>query len=207
MSNQFIERPSNKNSIAKRKLVYGVGINDASYIITDNSSGKQNICPYYQSWKAMIGRCYSAKEHKRRPTYIDCSVCESWILFSNFKEWMKIQDWEGKQLDKDIINPGNKVYSPESCAFVTRDINQIICDAGAIRGVYPVGVSLSKSCNKFEVHARIWGVRENLGYYKDVDDASTAYKKAKREYMLEIASILLDKRVADGLRRHADLLL
>lgn len=207
MKNQFIERSANKNSIAKRKPVHSVGINDADYVVTNNSSGKQMMCPYYRVWKGMLGRCYSGKEHERRPNYINCSVCADWVLFSKFKKWMITQKWKGKQLDKDIINPGNKVYSPDGCAFVSRAVNQVMCDAGSIRGKYPIGVSLSKSCKKFEVHARIWGVVENLGYYVGVNDAANAYKKAKRKYILELASTQSDKRVADGLRLHANLLL
>ena len=63
---------------------------------------------------------------ERRPAYKDVVVRQEWLTFSNFKRWMEKQDWEGKQLDKDIIVLGNKVYSPETCAFVLGVTNGFI---------------------------------------------------------------------------------
>jgi len=39
---------------------------------------------------------------------------------------MERQDWEGKHLDKDILIPGNKIYSPDRCIFVSSLINLLI---------------------------------------------------------------------------------
>ena len=112
----------------KDKLVYGVGINDADYrvqekitVVDEDGKKKQKlvwICPFYEKWKPMLRRCYSAKYQEVRPTYIGCSVSEDWLRFSTFKAWMAAQDWEGMEIDKDILFPNNKIYSPETCVFI-----------------------------------------------------------------------------------------
>lgn len=112
-----------------KRLVYGVGNNDADYVVEKREEigyvgGKRRrklmwVCPYYQTWKDMIKRCYSTKCQEKFPTYKGCSVSADWHTFSNFKAWMEKQNWEGKQLDKDILIEGNKVYSPETCVFVS----------------------------------------------------------------------------------------
>ena len=43
--------------------------------------------PSYESWHAMITRCYSKKTQERQKTYKDCEVCEEWHNYSNFKKW------------------------------------------------------------------------------------------------------------------------
>jgi len=136
-----------------RKLVYGVGINDADYVVQRNETiyvnGKRTrkqvwICPYYQAWKSMLERCYSIKYQERQPTYRGCSVSEEWLTFSVFKSWMEKQEWEGMQLDKDILFEGNKLYSKETCVFVSSVVNIFTTDRGASRGEWLIGVNWSK---------------------------------------------------------------
>ena len=77
-----------KAKVAAPKLVYGVGINDADYVVQKYETivyvnGKRKrrlvwICPFYQSWKHMLQRCYSNKFKERNPTYEGCSVSEEW---------------------------------------------------------------------------------------------------------------------------------
>ena len=110
-----------------KKLVCGVGINDADYAVqkletVGYADGKRKqrlvwVCPYYQTWIDMLKRCYSDKLQERQPTYKGCSVSEEWLTFSAFKVWMEKQDFERKQLDKDLLFEGNKVYSAETCVF------------------------------------------------------------------------------------------
>lgn len=206
MKNQFIERPANKNSIAKRKSFHGVGINDADYVVTNFLNGKRIMCPYYMVWANMIKRCYSEASKKERPTYIGCSVCPEWLIFTRFKAWMIKQDWDGMQLDKDIINPGNKVYSPDGCAFVTLATNSLLNDRAKHRGKWPIGVSWCKVMKMFESSMRRSARKFSIGYFVNYVDAHLAYKIEKRKYLLDAASTQSDKRVADGLRRHAELL-
>ena len=81
---------------------------------------------------------------QKNPTYKDVTCCKDWLLFSNFKRWMEQQDWEGKELDKGIIVYGNKMYSPETCAFVSRTTNSFVLENGTARGKCPLGVYWDK---------------------------------------------------------------
>ena len=119
------------------KIVSGVGINDFGAKISNNGVHIRS----YATWKSMLDRCYNKLNTKRRPTYIGCSVCESWISFSNFKQWYDTNYITGFELDKDILIPGNKVYSPEACRFVPPYLNKLLNDHGNRRGDLPVGVS------------------------------------------------------------------
>ena len=95
-----------------KKLVQGIGVNDSDYIVKKfesyiNLNGDKKrrliwVCPFYQKWGSMLTRCYSEKYQERHPTYKDCTVCEEWTTFSNFKKWMQGQDYQGKHLDKDL---------------------------------------------------------------------------------------------------------
>ena len=128
------------------KLVYGVGVNDLGYRTQINEyvtkDGGRRIrkhvfkCKYYTVWTSMLKRCYSKKYLESYPTYIGTSVCSEWLYATAFKKWMEEQDWNGKCLDKDIIVPGSKLYSPETCAFVLNETNSFVIARDACRGRY-----------------------------------------------------------------------
>jgi len=80
-------------------------------------NGSRTRC--YQVWRDMLERCYCPKSHKTRPTYKDCSVSDEWHNFQNFADWFQSNYKEGLQIDKDIIIDGNRVYSKDTCLFVT----------------------------------------------------------------------------------------
>lgn len=97
----------------KKKRVWGVGINDCEI----RSKEKVVIV-----WRDMLQRCYDSNFVENNHTYTGCSVCDEWLYLSNFKKWFEENYVEGYQLDKDILVKGNKVYSPETCCFVPREI-------------------------------------------------------------------------------------
>lgn len=173
------------------KLVFGIGINDANYAVYPTIDGKQVMCPFYQTWMNMLIRCYSSKCHKKYPTYADCEVCEEWKTFSNFRRWMVAQDWEGKQLDKDLL--GDKLYSPETCAFVPGWLNSLFTDRGRARGPYPIGVSKLK--NRFRANLTVNGKQKHLGYFDTPGEAHSAYLEAKRGHVHELMANYPDQRV------------
>ena len=181
-----------------KKLVYGVGLNDAEYVVNPMVNGVQYRCPFYDRWKHMLERCYSASYQYRQPTYIGCSVCDDWLVFSKFKQWMQSQDWKGKELDKDIICKGNKVYSPDYCVFIDKITNTFTVDKAANRGSYLIGVSFDKSNNKFVARCNnpFTKIPENLGCFSNETDAHFAWKKRKLELAFRLAAIQQDCRVA-----------
>ena len=197
--------------LSKPKLVYGVGINDADYVTQEWETigyvnGKRRMkrvweCPYYRVWSDMLKRCYSTKVQDRQPTYKGCSVSEEWLTFSNFRKWMEEQDWEGKQLDKDLLFEGNKIYSEETCVFVTQMVNSFTIERGAARGEWLIGVYWhrqagkfrSKCCNPFTKK------QEHLGYFSSELEAHKAWRKRKLELAHDLAAIQTDERVAKAL--------
>ena len=145
----------------------------------------------------MLQRCYSKSFQKSRPSYIGCSVCNEWLTFSNFKVWMEKQDWRGKELDKDIIFAGNKIYCPDSCAFVSRLVNSFFGSKNNSNG-YLDGVSVFKRDGTFKSQAQnpFTNKNEHLGYFTCPNEAHQAWRKRKHELALQLADMQTDSRVA-----------
>lgn len=185
-----------------KKLIYGVGINDADYAVFPKVDGVKIKCHFYEVWHSMLVRCYSENYHKKRPTYAGCAVADCWLIFSNFKEWMQTQDWQGKQLDKDILCVGNKIYSPETCAFVCRITNIFTVDSAAARGKWPIGTHFNKQSRKFQSQCcnPFSKKHEHLGYYTNADAAHSKWKERKHELACQLADLQTDQRVAKALR-------
>ena len=82
----------------------------------------------YTKWKDMMQRCHDKEVHKKyKPEYADKCVCEEWQNYANFKLWYDEHHVFGNRidLDKDILKPGNKEYSPETCVLIEHYINTI----------------------------------------------------------------------------------
>ena len=102
------------------KPVYGIGINDYRGVVRH----KGVYIRSYAIWASMLARCYDKSYLKREPAYVGCSVCKEWLQFSVFKKWFDNHYVDGYVLDKDVLKSGNKVYSPENCAFIPVEINR-----------------------------------------------------------------------------------
>lgn len=202
----FKEKPASKKSTAHRKPLYNLGINDADYIVSSKINGKTIECPFYTTWRNMIARCYCKAYQKGRPTYIGCTVSKDWLLFSNFKKWMERQNWFNNALDKDILYPGNKHYSSETCVFISRGLNNLLIDNKAIRGEYPLGVRLHKGTNNFRAECKVNGKYKLIGCFSTPEEASQAYNKFKSKLVTKIANKQNDIRVKNGLLVHAKLI-
>lgn len=196
-----------KKMKAVNSPLFGVGINDASYKtrITMNSVGRQVTlwtCPYYECWKSMLRRCFSDYSRRVHPSYEGSTVCNDWIVFSEFRRWMYQQDWEDKSLDKDIIIPGNKEYSAESCVFIHQSLNVFISDRRSCKGDWPTGVYFKSKTGKFVAQcSNPWtGKRDHLGYFNCPQKAHYAWRDAKHQHALRYADMQDDPRVAAALR-------
>lgn len=194
-----------EQSKSLRKPIFGFGINDADYVVGPIVNGKQKWCPFYAVWVRMITRSYDVKTHDRQPTYKNVSVCVEWLSFMNFKSWMESQDWQGKQLDKDVIKPGNKIYSPETCCFISHEINSLLNSYDKNTGLYPPGVHLNKRKNKFMARCRHRNKNTFLGYFSDPDDASSAYVKFKKKIIIKAAASQTNNKIKAGLLMHSEL--
>lgn len=186
-----------------KKLVYGVGINDANYVVKPTINGKQQWCSFYQAWTGMLERCYSAKWQAKSPTYIGCMVCEEWHSFMSFRAWMITQDWQGKELDKDLLDAGNKTYGPDTCIFVLSQLNLLLTDCGASRGEWPIGVYWPIRDKKFRALCHINGKQNHLGYFTDPHSAHRAWQQCKIKAIHEAAAGQTNPRLVAALNRIA----
>ena len=188
----------------KENSVYGVGINDADYVVQDHKTGW--LCPFYSTWHNMLLRCYSSVYHNRQPTYINCYVEPTWLRFRVFKMWMESKPWENNELDKDILFQGNKVYGPTFCVFVSKQVNTFLSERGANRGDYPIGVGLHKPSGLFRARCGdTKGGRRNLGYFRTPEKAHEAWLTFKLGQAKLLALQQTDIRVAEALvKRYED---
>ena len=87
----------NIEKLCRGQMIFGVGINDSdeSTVVFGNVSGKRIVvyrCPYFSVWRGMLKRVCSGEY----PSYDGVSVCQEWLSFSNFKDWMIHQPYEGR---------------------------------------------------------------------------------------------------------------
>lgn len=84
----------------------------------------------YDRWSNMIDRCYNTTSH-RYNSYgkVGVTVCERWLCFSNYLEdFVKLEGYDEDilhllEIDKDTKIKGNKIYSPDTCMFITKKEN------------------------------------------------------------------------------------
>lgn len=187
---QFIEIAASKSSINNRSNILGVGINDAEYHITncDKDGRILSRCPYYSKWSGMLRRCYCEVYQKKQVTYKGCVVCDEWLIFSSFKLWMKGQsNWEGNEIDKDILVSGNKVYSPKTCRFVSHRVNNLFNIHLNIKRSLPTGICWDKDNGKFLAQISMYGKTKKIGRFDILADATNAYRRCKKSYIIELA--------------------
>jgi hypothetical protein len=197
-------------------LVRGVGLNDANYAVTkrERVNGKWKVvwrCPYYLRWNSMLSRCYSEACLKEHPSYEGSSVCVEWLTFSNFRRWMRQQQWIGftekgdietLHLDKDFLSGSKrgKLYSPDTCAFISQSLNKFLEDSEKSRGGCPVGVYLHRGGKYVAlVSNSITKKRECLGSFHDVQVAQAFYITRKKEIAVLLAGEQTDPRIAKAL--------
>jgi len=148
----------------------------------------------YRAWKSMLTRCFGG-----RADYSDCDICTDWLTFSNFYNWAVKREngfKESYQLDKDILVKGNKVYSPDTCCFVPREINDMLVKGNSQKRKHLIGVT--KRGNMFYASHGISLLPNfdvsRFGYYKSEIEAYNAYKESKENYIKQVA----DKYYKEG---------
>lgn len=164
------------------RLIQGRGINDMRGLCKKNGKSE----PWYQAWVGMLQRCYCEKHHIRRPTYIGCSVCDEWLTLSKFKLWYDENYVDGFQLDKDLLVEGNKIYGPDSCMYVSRELNNLFLEGRPTKQELPTGVHYCFERNKYVAKATQFAKSVNLGRYDTPEEAHEVYKESKRLYVLDV---------------------
>ncbi|MCE5332905.1 MAG: hypothetical protein LLF95_12295 [Bacteroidales bacterium] len=159
----------------------------------------------YSDWREMLKRCYNKKALIKMPAYLGCYVCDEWFNYQNFARWRESQPnhsiW---QLDKDIINIGNKEYSPKNCCFLPLELNVLLTDHRAKRGNNKQGVFFDGS--KYISKVNIDSKTKYLGYFNTEDEAFAVYKAAKEENVKRMAEKYkgrIDNRAYESLMNYS----
>lgn len=187
-------------------------LNKGTYGIGFNGVGEFNQClngkptKASKAWTSMLQRCYCKKLHRRCPTYSDCSVCEEWHNFQNFAKWFYENypdDGRRYDLDKDVKVIGNKIYSPQSCMFVSQVVNNFTLVRNVRSGKYMVGVSFHKRSGKLRASCKnsLTGKSEHVGSFDCEMEAHLAWRKRKSEIAHELAMIQDNDEVKQALLR------
>lgn len=194
--------------ILGRSNIYGVGINDWFESVHEVVNGKKVPIKEYRLWRSMLSRCYSDYTEKVRPTYISVSCVDEWLSMTKFIEDVsgmigyEKSFSDGWVLDKDILNKGNKIYSPEKCAFVPQEVNGTLTLRSKHRGDLPLGVRFSADFTKYVARCGFNGSRLNLGRFDTIEEAFDAYVTCKKMELKRLANKYkdeLDARVYNAL--------
>ena len=169
----------------------------------------------YSTWRHILMRVNSPKFHKKNPTYRNCSICNEWHNFQVFGKWFDENFYTiGTELietDKDILIKGNKLYSPETCVFVPKNINAMFTKNGIQRGDYPIGVSLRLDNNMYRAYCSNQLInlnkktRVDLGQFPTPELAFNSYKKYKENHIKEVADYYknsIPQKLYDALYRY-----
>lgn len=189
--NDIRYKPDNWSKQTAKRVMYGVGYHGILYTNSNEES--------YKRWHWIMNRCYSNAIHELQPEYKECTVCEEWKNYSNFKLWyeqhiieIRMFD-EAFELDKDILIKGNTVYSPETVCFVPKMINSVLTNGKKNRGDYPLGVYFDKDKKKYVANMSFAGKNIKLGAYETAEAAFTRYKEYKEDFIKDIAEQHKDK--------------
>lgn len=143
------------------------------------------------TWSGMFRRSYNEEERNKMPSYRGCSIDPRWHCLQDFGPWFDERydpkTMKGWHIDKDILQKGNKIYSPEMCCLVPVQINSLFVKSNRIRGKYPIGVSLNKKSGKFTASIKRSNKPMPLGTFNTIEEAFSAYKTAKESWIKEVA--------------------
>ena len=192
-----------KNPFSPSVYEYGyLGVDKSGNVpkTYESKNGKSISTWEYDKWQAMLKRCYDSKYKEKHLTYKDVICCERWLCFSYFLEDLEIlkeeYNWDKDEklnLDKDILNKNNKIYSLENCVLIPSCINLLFTKSDGSRGKYPIGVCYNKRDKKYQAKCSINGKYKGLGYYNTVEDAFNAYKIAKENEIKRVANECISK--------------
>jgi hypothetical protein len=156
--------------------VYNIGMIGDKYCSTTKE---------YGAWNRMLRRCFDNDTKNTHHTYDDVTCCSEWLLYDNFYEWLHSQEnfdkwYNGKKwdLDKDILNKGNKIYAPENCCLVPSRVNCLFRGSSK-KDDLPIGVQ--KHRKKYRVNSTKFPARNTT------IEAFQDYKQYKENLIKQVA--------------------
>lgn len=185
---KFEEILASAREIARRRKTAGWGINDAPYMTQLTAGGDDRKCPYYMAWNRIIQAVHGENG--------EGSICSDWRSFMSFRQWMEAQDWTGKKrLDATLLSGTPKVYSPETCVFISYEVaSAALILKREPRGDMPLGVD---EPSKGKYRATCNG--SHLGYFSSKEDAHRAWRAHKAGAIFGLAHLQDDPRVGIAL--------
>ena len=176
--------------------VCGVGIIGIKYPVSIDCKKTKE----YYTWQSMLQRSYSTLYKENRIAYKDTTCCDEWLNYENFYEWLHSQPnfdkwYEGSRwaVDKDILNKGNKTYSPNNCCLIPQNVNCLFLKREAKRGKYPIGVQYTENGFLAKCRNPFLDKSVELGYYSTPEAAFQAYKIYKENIIKQVAQIEYNK--------------
>lgn len=132
-----------------------------------------NLSDYkiYQLYYNCFTRCYNEEYKDKYKHYKGVTVCDEWIdSKESFYKWVRDNFYDYPQelqFDKDIlsIRTGKRIYSPENCCFVPKDVNILF------RQFFDKGTSIKTRVKKDG--STVYSV--NLTYSKNRSEPKTFY--------------------------------
>lgn len=176
--------------------LYGRG-----YIGESHRQNTDDLTPFV-FWKHMMDRCY--KEGYSSKSYENVEVCKEWYNFTTFKKWFQKHYVESFELDKDILQKGvkNKIYSPDTCVFLPKEIN---CAITTHKNKYnlPNGISLSSN-NKYDckIHYKNTYINKRFDTLEEAIEFYNYNKSKIIESLIEKYKDKLENRAIVGLRNY-----
>lgn len=162
------------------RSVFNIGYVGVGKYMTRNTVLKKPETSY-ETWTSMLERCY--KNQELFPAYYGiCTVCKEWHNYQTFADWYDENKYsvnERLHIDKDILFPNSKLYSPETCLLVPQRINMLFLNKPNKNGL-PNGITKTKTGKYI---AKYNG--ERIDTYNTIEEAYEAYAK-KKEYMIKI---------------------
>jgi hypothetical protein len=119
---------------------------------------------------------------------------------------MSGQQWAGKELDKDVLHPYNRVYGPATCCFVSKNLNNFVrLGFKPKHSGLPRGVNFHGPRGTYVARVSINNRRITLGYHK-TPEVAEQYYLAGRKVLFNLLARKHHGRIAQGLQRHADVI-
>ena len=159
----------------------------------------------YDAWRSILKRCYSETYVTTNPRGFECVVADGWHCFDDFSRWYDANHKEGMYISKDVLTPGNKIYSPEYCRFVPARVHRMFSDYTKPGAALPVGVSRNKK--GYQAHLSIDGRIRHFGTYDTLKAAGTVYHYHRCAEILRLAELyrdVLTDEVYDALVQYAE---
>lgn len=133
-------------------------------------------------WRHMMDRCYLEGYSEY---YEHVEVTPEWYNFSNYKAWFDSNYIEGFEVDKDVLqqNAKSKIYSPNTCIFLPKEINCMFVVRSNKLGL-PTGVRLVGSKYQARVKHKDYYIER---VFTTVAEASGFYKSEKKKIIDSLA--------------------